>query len=356
MNLADLGFSDWFEDQIVDKESNDFELARVVSVHKDSCVITNGIWQTRAEVTGKLMFSAESPLDFPTVGDWVYVQFFGEDTAAIIHEILPRRSILKRKTAGKKIEFQAIASNIDIAFVVQSLDADLSLRRLERYLVMIRDGNILPVVLLSKKDLLQKAELDEKLKEIREAIPNCEIVAFSSNDDDGIDSIGEFLSLGKTFCLVGSSGVGKTTLLNKLIGEEVFATKKVRENDSKGKHTTTNRQLIILESGAMIIDTPGMRELGNIGVESGIESVFDEITELEDQCKYSDCSHTNEQGCAVLSAVENGEITEERFENYKKMKAESAHNEMSYIEKRSKSKKLGKLYKSIQSRNRKNRF
>ncbi|MCB1023122.1 MAG: ribosome small subunit-dependent GTPase A [Acidobacteria bacterium] len=354
MSISDLGFDDWFENQINDSESGNFELARVTAVHKDSCVITNGNWQTRAEVTGKLLFSAESSLDLPTVGDWVFVQYFGEDSSAIIHEILPRRSILKRKTAGRKVEFQAIASNIDIAFVVQSLDSDLSIRRLERYLVMIREGNIEPVILLSKKDLLSDPEVIEKLEEIRNAFPELEVIAFSNDQNDGIDRIREFLAVGKTLCLVGSSGVGKTTLLNKLIGEELFATKEVREKDSKGKHTTTNRQLIILKNGGMIIDTPGMRELGNIGVESGIDSVFDEITDLESCCKYNDCSHSNENGCAILEALDEGVISEERFSSYKKMKAESAHNEMSYQEKKMRSKKLGKLYKSIQSGNRKN--
>ena len=355
MSLERLGYSDWFEQSSRAKKPEGFELARVIAVHKESYVLTNGEWSTRGEVTGKLMFSAASPMDFPTVGDWCYVQFFGTDSPAIIHEVLPRRSILKRKTAGKKIEYQAIAANIDIAFVVQSLDSDFSVRRFERYFVMIREGNIEPVILLSKQDLVTDAELAERIGEIEEALPDARILAFSSERNTGLDKIEDLLLSGRTFCLLGSSGVGKTTLLNRLLGEELFSTQAVREKDSKGRHTTTNRQLISLRTGSMIIDTPGMRELGNIGVDAGLESVFDEFTELESRCKFSDCLHVQESGCAILEAVESGEIASERFESFHKLKNESAHYEMSYQEKRKKDKKLGKFYKTVQRYKYKNR-
>ncbi len=349
-----LGFDDWFKSQLNPLKSESFALAKILTVHKESYIITNGKWESRAEVTGKLMFSADSALDFPIVGDWCYVQFFGKDSPAIIHEILPRKSILKRKTPSKKVDFQAIAANIDTAFIVQSLDHDFSVNRIERYLVMIREGNITPIILLSKKDLLSNSELAEKISQISQTLPEIPIIAFTSLQHGGLNEIKEQLLPQKTFCLLGSSGVGKTTLLNTLLGSQRFATKSIREKDSKGRHTTTHRQLVMLENGAMIIDTPGMRELGSIGAQSGIDNVFDEIIKLEIQCKFNDCSHTQEIGCAILKAVESEEITSERFDNFKKLRNESAHNEMSLHDKRKKNKNLHKLYKSIQKRNVKN--
>ncbi len=299
------------------------------------------------------MFSADTPLDFPTVGDWCYVQFLDDDSLAIIHEILPRKSILKRKTSGKKIEFQAIAANIDTAFIVQSLNADFSPRRLERYLVMAREGNIEPVLLLSKSDLSPPDETNRKKDEILRSNPEIQVISFSNADNSGLEKIKELLLPGKTFCLLGSSGVGKTSLLNNLLGKEIFKTKEIREKDDKGRHATTSRQLLRLENGAMIIDTPGMRELGNIGVDAGISETFDEIVELERQCRFSDCTHTQETDCAVLQALKDGIISEERLQNYSKMMRESERNEMSLAEKRKKNKHLGKFYKSVQQHNRK---
>lgn len=353
-NLENLGFGKWFEERLDSSKLNDFQLARVTTVYGENYLITNGTREITAEITGKIMFSAESSLDFPTVGDWVYVQHFDENSLAIIHEVFPRKSILKRKRAGKSVEFQSIAANIDCALIVQSLDSDYSIRRFERYLVMAREGNIQPVLLLSKSDLLTDAEINEKKAEILESNPDIQVIAFSNKEGKNLNKIKDLLHSGKTFCLLGSSGVGKTSLLNKLIGEDRFATKEVREKDSKGKHTTTNRQLLRLENGAMIIDTPGMRELGNIAVETAISETFDEITELETSCKFSNCSHKKEKGCAILEALEEGEISPERYQNYLKMLKESEHNETSYLEKKKKYKQLGKLYKSVQKQNRKN--
>lgn len=350
-DLEKLGFDTWFQNELDKSKSGDFQLARVTTVHKESYIITNGERDISAEITGKLMFSAESPLDFPTVGDWCYVQHFDGNSLAIIHEILPRKSILKRKTSGKKVEFQAIAANIDTALIVQSLDLNFNIRRFERYLVMVREGDIQPVFLLSKSDLLSSTEITEIKNKILKLNPRIQIIAFSNTGNSGLNEVENLLLPGKTFCLLGSSGVGKTSLLNNLSGEDLFKTKEVREKDSKGKHTTTNRQLLMLKNGSMVIDTPGMRELGNIGVDAGIEEVFDDIAELESQCRFCDCSHTQEKGCAILAAIEEGIISPERYQNYAKMLRESERNEMSYIEKRKKNKQLGKFYKSVQKHN-----
>lgn len=347
MELLELGFSDWFKDRIDRAKLNNFVIARVLTVNKNNYRIINENTDVLAEITGKIIFGAETALDYPTVGDWVYAQFFNNNTFALIHEILPRKSILKRKTSGKKIDYQLIATNIDFAFIIQSLDLNFNINRLERYLVMIKDTNIKPIILLSKCDLVSQGEWDEKVSKIKNLQKNVPVIAFSNKSGDGLNNIKKLLIPGQTYCLLGSSGVGKTTLLNNLLGKDQLATQAVRERDSKGRHTTTRRQLLILENGAIIIDTPGMRELGNFGVETGIDETYDEITELAFQCRFNDCTHTNEKGCAILHAITEGLLPIERYENYQKLKKESAHYSMSYVAKRKRDKKFGKLYKEI---------
>jgi ribosome biogenesis GTPase len=353
MNLKKLGLNSWIM-EILDKgKLQEYQLARVTAVDKDSYVIRGEGKESRAELTGKLMYSAGSPLDFPTVGDWVYVQYFGDDSFAVIHEILTRKTVLKRKTPGKKIEFQLIAANIDTAFVMQSLDTNYNLQRLERYLVVISESNIRPVILLSKSDLLSQDGINEKLSEIRNRLSDVKTLSFSNLNNSGLDTLRELLTEGETFCLLGSSGVGKTTLLNKLIGEEIYDTRSIREKDGKGRHATSRRQLTILDSGAILIDTPGMRELGAFSVESGIDATFNDITELSKRCRFSNCSHTQEKGCAVLAALTDGTIPEKRYENFMKMARESKHYSMSYLEKRRKDKAFAKMCKSAMKNNKK---
>jgi ribosome biogenesis GTPase len=347
MDIEKLGFDECFKNKTDPAKLTEYQIARVLTVDKNSFVITDGENDVFAEASGKLMFNAESPLEYPTVGDWVYVQFFDAQAFAVVHEVLPRKSLLKRKTPGKRVEFQLIAANIDTALIIQSLDIDFNLRRLERYLVMANESNICPVVLLSKRDLLTPEQVENKRDEICRLMPDIRTVAFSNVTGSGLDEVKELLTPAKTFCLLGSSGVGKTTLLNKLMEKELFETRTVREKDGKGRHTTARRQLIVLQNGAMIVDTPGMRELGNIAVESGLRETFPEIVELSDQCRFSDCTHDHEESCAVLAALREGRISEKRYQNYLKMKRESAYNEMSYLDKRRKDKKFGKMCKSV---------
>jgi len=350
-----LGFGKWFRDAIDLADWDSFDIARVMAVHKDSYIINNGDNDIFAELIGKMVFSATSPMDYPAVGDWVFVTFYDENTFSIIHKILPRKSLLKRKTPGKKIDFQLIAANIDVAFIIQSLDANFNLRRLERYVVMVKDSNIEPVILLSKSDLLDSEEITGRVTEIHNIMPFLHVQPFSNENESDIKNIKDILVPRQTYCLLGSSGVGKTTLLNNLIGRTLFTTKTVREKDSKGRHATTYRQLINLGCEAMLIDTPGMRELGNFSVETGIDETFIEIAELSEQCQFNDCTHVNETGCAVLKAVENGKVPEKRYQNYIKMKKESLYHEMSYLEKRQKEKQFGKLIKTVM-KHKKNRF
>ena len=347
MKIEQLGFNKWFFDEIDPTKFIDHQIARVITVNKDSYTIDNGKGEVSAEVTGKLLFSADSPLDYPATGDWVFAKYFDNDSFAIISEIVPRKSILKRKTSGKKIEFQLIATNIDTGLIVQSLDNNYNLRRLERYLVMIIQSNIQPVVLLSKSDLLPVGEIDKKVDEIHALYPDIRVLPFSNEDNTNLKHVKELLVPKKTYCLLGSSGVGKTTLINNLLDGMRLKTHSVREKDGKGRHITTRRQLIKLKNGAMIIDTPGMRELGNFAVDTGIYGTFDEITELSNQCRYNDCSHTQEQGCAILAALKDGLISQERYQNFIKLNKESAFYEMSYLEKKRKDKKFGKFVKSV---------
>lgn len=343
--IEKLGFDKWFQDNIDPSKMTD-QIARVITVNKNSFVVANGITDIYAELTGKFLFNLDSVLDFPTVGDWVYVQLFDEDSLAIIHDVFPRKSLLKRKTSGKKIEYQLIAANIDKAIIMQSLDSNYNLRRLERYLVMINDSNITPAIFLSKSDLISLAEIERKKNEIFKIAPDIQIAAFSNNNLTDIENLKSYFIPSETYCLLGSSGVGKTTLLNNLINQELYKTQPIREKDGRGKHTTTRRELIVLENGAIIVDNPGMRELGIISINSGLEDTFNEIAELSNKCRYKDCTHTIEKGCAVLKALEDGIITEERYQNYIKLYKESLYLEMSYFEKRQKDKKFGKFMHS----------
>ena len=347
VKIEQLGFNKWFLDRVDPAKLIDHQIARVITVNKDSYTINDGNGDVSAEVTGKLLFSADSQLDYPATGDWVIAQYYDKNSFAIISEIVPRKSVLKRKTSGKKIEFQLIATNIDTGLIVQSLDTNYNLRRLERYLVMINESDIEPVILLSKSDLLPVGEIDKKVTEIHAIVPDIRVVPFSNEDNTSLKIVKELLVPWKTYCLLGSSGVGKTTLVNNLSDEVRLKTHSVRKKDGKGRHITTRRQLISLKNGAMIIDTPGMRELGNFAVDTGIHSTFDEIADLSKQCLYNDCSHTQEQGCSILDALKNGIISQERYQNFVKLNKESAFYEMSFLEKKRKDKKFGKFVKTV---------
>jgi len=341
------GFDSSYLEEIDMEAHSGHTAVRVTSVLGSLSMVTDGENEIPAELSGKLLYTSDSPMDVPTVGDWVLASLHDANTLAIIQKVLPRKSLLRRKTPGKRVDFQLLGANIDTAFIVQSLDGNFSLRRLERYLVMIRESGVSPFVLLSKSDLIDEAEAEGLEKEIRELMPELNVRRFSNLEDGSWTMVRDILVPGRTYCLLGSSGVGKTSLLNNLVGEDVSRTYEVREFDSKGRHTTTARQMIMLASGAMLIDTPGMRELGNFSVQQGIEETFFEISELAAHCQFSDCSHANEPGCAVIQAVEDGVLSTDRYENFLRMNRESDYGEMSYLEKRQQDRNRGKFYKSV---------
>jgi len=351
--LEKLGYDEWFVLKSKEYIKDNFSVARIIEVNKNNYKVSDGQHDMIAELSGKFLFNIENSTDYPTVGDWVGIQCFDDYSLAIIHHILPRKSLLKRKDPGKAVEFQLIAANIDYAFILQSVDSNFNLNRLERYFVMINESKIQPIVVLSKTDLISEDELLIIRDKINRFNNKYLVLPISNVTDDGIETLQKELQSNKTYCLLGSSGVGKTTLLNKLLGEQRFDVNKVREKDRKGKHTTVRRQLIRLESGSIFIDTPGMRELGNFAIDTGLEETFDEIVSFSSQCRFKDCTHTHEKGCAVKKAVEQGIIEKDRYNNFLKIQKESAFYEMSYLEKRNKDKSFGKMIKNYKKITRK---
>ncbi|MDQ0201209.1 ribosome small subunit-dependent GTPase A [Neobacillus ginsengisoli] len=320
MNLKQLGWKEAFGEL---KENT--IVARVISEQRQFYKLHDGIHELIGEVSGKFQFQANVKSDYPSVGDWVIIEPLKNENKAIIQKVLPRISQFSRQSAGDKTEEQIVAANIDFVFLVMALNNDFNIRRLERYLLVAYDSGASPIIVLTKKDLCN--DLSAKIAAVEEIAFGVPIFTVNSTNGEGIEDIKNIVSEGKTVSLLGSSGVGKSTLLNALLGEMKQLTQGVREGDDRGKHTTTHRELFFLPNGGMVIDTPGMRELQLWGGEEHISSTFSDVDELAKFCKFSDCTHESEPGCAVNLALQNGELDQVRLTSYRKLKRELAYVE-----------------------------
>jgi len=345
MNLHAFGYNETFEKFRIENNLMSFEVGRVITEHKERYIVKTDQGEFDAEITGNMRFSAQSREDFPAVGDWVSLIVYDADSA-IIHHVFPRYSIIKRQAIGQFGEVQIIATNIDYAFLVQAADRDFNINRLERYLTICNTSGVKPVIVLSKIDLIDETQLHTIVEKIKARISNVPVMAISNETNDGYELVNSIIEKGKTYCMLGSSGVGKSSLVNNLSGKMLMRTDAISQSTQKGRHVTTNRELVVLENGGIIIDNPGMREVGIADAENGLEITFEMIFQLSRDCKFKDCTHTNEIGCAVLKAIENGEIDQASYENYRKMEREKAHFESTMVEKRKRDKEFGKAMKN----------
>lgn len=323
ITLQELGWQEFFEKQTGVTE---FSVGRVVLQHKYLYKVVNEEGEWLGDLTGKFSFQAATKKDFPAVGDWVVMTNYAAEGKAMIHKVLKRKSVFIRQAAGFKTEEQIVASNVDFVFLVNALNEDFNIRRLERYLLLAYESRAMPVIVLTKRDLCDN--LEETLCQVEAitfgAVP---VIAVNSLDGNGLDGVKALISNGTTIALLGSSGVGKSTLLNALMEEDVQKTSGIREDDSKGRHTTTHRELFVLPGGGLVIDTPGMRELQLSSGSQSIDTTFADIEQLIATCRFSDCGHRTEPGCKVKEALESGTLEVERYRSYQKLQREIAYQE-----------------------------
>lgn len=355
MQLEDLGYNDKLEQFRRGNNLDSFEIGRVITEHKERYLVRTASGELEAEIMGNMRYTAKSREDFPAVGDWVALTVYDQDFA-VIHKILPRYSMIKRQAVGQYGEIQIIATNIDYALLVQAADRDFNINRLERYLTICNSSGVNPIIVLTKTDLIDEKGKSEILAMIEARIKDAPILAVSNVSHDGYRELEKIIEKGKTYCMLGSSGVGKSTLLNNLTGRSAMRTDAISQSTSKGRHVTTHRELVILENGGILIDNPGMREVGIADSGSGLEITFGRIVSLSRDCKFKDCTHTNETGCAVLKAVDNGEIERGSYENYLKMEREKAYFESTLAERRKRDKMFGRIMKNYKKDRKKNDF
>lgn len=331
MNLQKLGWIPFFENSFKQIERPGLIPARVAREHKELYIVFSEMGELTAEVSGRYRHETQTRADFPRVGDWVAVSARPQENRATIHALLDRKSSFSRKAvlAGGpkygdgKIQEQVLAANIDTVFLVSGLDGDYNLRRIERYVAVAWDSGANPVIILNKADLCENIE--QCMEEVEAIAIGIAIHAMSALDGEGLDLFRQYIKEGKTAAFLGSSGVGKSTIINGLLGEERLKTSSVREDDSRGRHTTTHREMILLPEGGIVIDTPGMREIQMWDDDDGLSRAFGDVEAIMTQCRFSDCSHSEEPGCAVRQAIEDGSLDSGRYHSYLKMLKEMKH-------------------------------
>lgn len=321
ISLDDMGYAPVHADALAALGDDDLTPARVSAEHRDRYEIWTPSGERGAVLTGRLRFATDDRTELPTVGDFVGVRVPGATGDVVIDAVLPRRTALVRlNPGGRKTEGQTLAANVDVVMVVAALNEDFNVRRIERTLALIWESGARPVVVLNK------ADLSEDVLAARDAVvgsaPGVDVHAVSAVDGTGLDELDPYLSPAATVALIGSSGVGKSTLSNRLRGDEAMATGAIREGDGRGRHTTSHRQLLRLPGGALLLDTPGLREVGLWDSGSGLEETFTDVDALSASCRFRDCSHTSEPGCAVLEAIDAGELDEGRLKSYRKLERE----------------------------------
>jgi len=325
VQLRELGWNSIFEEQWLSKERTGMTPARIVEEQRQAFRVFSDAGEHSAEITGHLRHSAADRSALPAVGDWVSVHIPSGEPKALIHEVLPRRSRLSRKVAGDRLDEQIIVANVDTVMVVTSLNGDLNPRRIERYMAAVWDSGAQPVLLLSKSDLC--SDPLSQASRIARIAPGAGVYVVCALTGEGLAELSPYFVTGSTVVLVGSSGVGKSTLINRLLQSDVQITRSVRQGDDRGRHATTYRRLFPLPGGGVLIDTPGIREL-QLWEGDGLDDTFSEIQQLALRCKFTDCRHQTEPGCAILRAIEENELDAERLENYYKLQRELTHLEI----------------------------
>jgi len=320
MQLTDLGWNAFFDKNFESFRSQDFTPARITRQNRLDYLVVGEQGELACEISGRFRHDAEGQGGFPTVGDWVAVSARPQEGKATIHALLPRSSAFLRKVAGQLTEEQVVAANIDTVFIVCGLDGNFNLRRIERYLLLAWDSGAVPVILLNKADLCPAAE--ERQSQVEAIALGVAIHTVSATQRQGLDALHQHIRPGRTAAFLGSSGVGKSTIINSLLGVERLQVGAVREDDSRGRHVTTHRELIILPGGGIVIDTPGMREIQVWGDEEGLRQAFDDIEAIAAECRFGDCRHLREPGCAVRAALDDGSLDAGRFQNFLKLQKE----------------------------------
>lgn len=346
MSLSDFGYNNIFDAYLKENGIDKSNIGRISAVYRNRFKVLTENFEISATLTGNFVYSAISHTELPTVGDWVHLNIFDDDTA-LITDLLPRQNHLERRAAGKESESQLIAANIDYGFIVEAVDKNFKLNRIERYLAICNSSDIEPIIIITKTDLGNNEDLTEILTKLRERLNHVQINFISNVNGSGIKELASIMVPGKTYCMLGMSGVGKSTLINNLLGMNILKTARLSNSTNKGIHTTIHRELFVLKNGGIVIDNPGMREIGLTDAADNIDSTFRQISDLSRTCRFSNCTHTHEKGCAILEAIKTGIIEQAQFDNYQKMKREQFHYSATAAEKRTKDKQFGKMVKIV---------